>query len=151
MRSRTLFLSVMVFIVLLAGLLLVACSSGDQDSIIIDDVWGRPSPQMASNAAFYMSIKNEGQALDSLVKASVDICGATELHMSSIDDAGVMSMQQVQQIDILVGETTNLEPGGLHVMCIDRQADLTAGDSVPISLSFAQAGEITVQAEIREQ
>jgi copper(I)-binding protein len=36
-------------------------------------------------------------------------------------------------------------------MCIDRQADLASGDSVPISLSFSEAGEITVEAEIREQ
>jgi copper(I)-binding protein len=36
-------------------------------------------------------------------------------------------------------------------MCIDRQADLNPGDRVPISLSFKQAGEVVVEAEIREQ
>ncbi|MFN2224499.1 MAG: copper chaperone PCu(A)C [Chloroflexota bacterium] len=137
--------------ILLIGLLLVACSSGGQDGIVVQDVWGRPSPQSASNAAFYMNINNEGQAQDTLVEASIDICGATELHISTIDDAGVMSMQQVQEIDIPARETTALEPGGLHVMCIDRQVDLAPGDSVPISLSFTQAGVIVVEAEIREQ
>lgn len=138
-------------VLLLAGLLLGACSSEEQAGIVVEDIWGRPSPMSASNAAFYMAIKNNGQDQDSLVEASIDICGATELHMSSIDDAGVMSMQQVQQIDIPAGETTALEPGGLHVMCISRQADLNPGDSVPISLSFSQAGEIIVEATIREQ
>jgi copper(I)-binding protein len=56
----------------------------------------------------------------------------------------------VQQIDIPAGETVALEPGGLHVMCIDRQADLTPGDRVSISLSFTRAGEIVVEAEISE-
>ncbi len=62
-----------------------------------------------------------------------------------------MNMQQVQHIDIPAGQTIALEPGGLHVMCIDRQADLAPGDSVPISLSFAEAGAISVNAEIREE
>ena len=138
-------------LVLLLGLVLVACSSGDQDGIAIEKVWGRPSPKSASNAAFYMAISNASQEQDTLIEASIDICEATELHMSSIDEDGVMSMQQVQRIDVPGGETTNLEPGGLHVMCIGRQADLNPGDSVPISLLFSQAGEITVEAEIREQ
>lgn len=138
-------------IILLVGLFLVACSSSNQDHIVVKDVWGRPSPMSASNAAFYLAIENKGSAQDALVEASVDICGATELHMSTIDDAGVMSMHQVQQIDVPAGQTLNLEPGGLHIMCIDRQVDLAPGDSVPISLSFTQAGTITVEAEIKEQ
>lgn len=140
-----------LLLILLFGLILVACGSGDQEGIVVEEVWGRPSPKSASNAAFYMAINNIGQEADALVAASIDICAATELHMSSIDDAGVMSMQQVGQIAIPAGETTSLEPGGLHVMCINRQADLTPGDNVPISLTFEQAGEIVVDAEIREQ
>jgi len=138
-------------LVLLIGLLLAACNSADQGGLVVEDVWGRPSPGSASNSAFYMVISNKGQEGESLIAASIDICGATELHVSAMDDAGVMSMQQVQQIDIPTGETITLEPGGFHIMCIGRQADLTPGDTVPISLSFSQAGEITVEAEIREQ
>ena len=140
-----------LFIVLFSGFLLVACNSGDQSGIVVEDIWGRPSPKSASNAAFYMAIRNADQEQDSLIEASIDICGATELHMSTIDEDGVMSMQHVRQIDIPAGGTTTLEPGGLHVMCIDRQAELNPGDRVPISLSFTQAGEIIVEAEIREQ
>jgi copper(I)-binding protein len=142
--------STLLFVLLLIELFLVACTSGDQGGIAIEGVWGRPSPSSASNAAFYMTIENTGQEPDSLFEAAIDICRATELHISNIDDAGVMSMQQVQQIDIPAGETVALEPGGLHVMCIDRQADLTPGDLLSISLSFTQAGEIVVEAEIRE-
>lgn len=138
-------------LILLAGLILAACNGGDQDGIIIEEAWGRPSPKSASNTAFYMAIRNAGQANDALVQAAIDICGATELHRSSSDDAGVMSMRQMQQIDIQAGQTVALEPGGLHIMCIDRQVDLSPGDSVPISLSFVEAGTISVNAEIREE
>lgn len=138
------------FVILLVGLFLVACSSGERDGVTVEDVWGRSAPMSASNAAFYMTINNAGQEQDSLVAASISICDVTELHMSSIDDNGVMSMRQVQQIDVPAGETKNLEPGGLHIMCIGRQADLNPGDSIPISLSFARAGEIAAEANIKE-
>jgi periplasmic copper chaperone A len=138
------------FVILLLGLFLVACTSGKQDGVTVEDAWGRPAPMSASNAAFYMTINNTGQEQDSLVAASISICDATELHMSSIDDDGVMSMRQVQQIDVPAGETTTLEPGGLHIMCIGRQADLNPGDTIPISLSFARAGEIAAEASIEE-
>lgn len=137
--------------VLFFGLLLAACRAGDQNGLVVEEIWGRPSPAAANNAAFYMAIRNTGQEQDTLTAASIELCGATELHMSAIDDAGVMSMQHVQQIDIPAGGITTLEPGGLHIMCMGRQAELNPGDRVPISLSFSQAGELIVEAEISEQ
>jgi copper(I)-binding protein len=136
---------------LLTGLLLAACTAGDQGSLAVEEAWGRPSPKSAANAAFYMVINNSGQENDTLAGASLDICGRTELHLSAIDDDGVMSMQQMQKIDVPAGELVTLEPGGLHVMCIDRQAELNPGDRFPMTLIFVNAGELAVEAEIRER
>ena len=133
------------------GLLLAACSVVGGGSLVVEETWGRPSPKSAANAAFYMVIDNSGREDDTLTAASLDICGRTELHLSTIDDDGVMSMQQVGQIDVEAGESVVLEPGGLHVMCIDRQLELNPGDRIPMTLSFANAGEIAVEAEIRDQ
>jgi len=140
-----------VIFALFVGLLLVACASSNQGGLVIQDVWGRPSPGSASNSAFYMTIRNTGQEQDALIQASADVCGRTELHRSSIDEEGVMSMQQVQQIDVPAGDLTALEPGGLHIMCLDRLSELNSGDRVPITLSFTRTGEIIVEAEIKEQ
>ena len=133
----------------LVGLMLVACGSSEQ--ITVTNLWGRPSPGSAANAAFYLSIHNNGPELEELVAADIDICGQTELHESTIDENSVMSMQHVEKIKVPPGETIHLEPGGLHIMCIDRQADLAPGDSIPITLQFANYGELSVEAEIREQ
>ena len=140
-----------LFVSLPLGLLLAACSVVGGGSLVVEETWGRPSPKSAANAAFYMVIDNSGREDDSLVMASLDICGRTELHLSTIDDDGVMSMRQVQQIEVPAGESIALEPGGLHVMCIDRQVELKPGDRVPMTLSFVNAGEVVVEAEIREQ
>lgn len=137
------------FFMVTVSLMLVACGSSEQ--LTVSDSWGRPSPMAAANAAFYMSIHNNSSDVEELVAAEIDICGQTELHESMIDENGVMSMHHVEAIIIPPGETILLEPGGLHIMCINRQGDLVAGDQIPILLQFTTLGDITVEAEIREQ
>jgi copper(I)-binding protein len=132
------------------GLALIACQTSSQADLVVTNIWGRPSPASAANAAFYMTIRNSGQVQDSLDSVEIDICDNTQLHETNIDEDGVMSMTQVTKIDIPGGETVPLEPGGLHVMCLGLKSALEAGEEIPITLSFAGSGEIQVQAEIRE-
>ena len=133
----------------LIGLLLVACGSSEQ--IAATDLWGRPSPASAANTAFYVTIRNNGSELETLVAAEIDICDQTELHQSTLDENSIMSMQHVEKIEIPPGETIHLEPGGLHIMCLDRLANLEPGELVPIRLQFATYGQLAVEAEIRAQ
>jgi copper(I)-binding protein len=139
-----------VSLVIMASVVLAACSSGGDSSVSVDDVWGRTSPAAATNAAFYMAIEG-GAADDTLVSAQSDACGLTELHISIMTD-GVMSMQHLPEgIEIPAGETVNLEPGSFHVMCIDRQQEFVAGDSIPLTLQFSDAGTTDVTVEIRDE
>ena len=129
---------------------LAACSSSSESSVSVEDAWGRTSPAAATNAAFYMGIEGGSEA-DTLVSASSDACGMTELHISVMTD-GVMSMQHLPDgITVPAGETVMLEPGSFHVMCIDRQKDFVAGDTVPLTLEFSGAGTVSVDAEIRDE
>jgi len=143
--------SSLVFILfVLIGLALVACQPADQVDLVVTDIWGRSSPASAENAAFYMNIRNTGRVQDSLESAEIDICDSTQLHETNIDDDGVMSMEHVMKINIPSGEMVSLEPGGFHLMCLGLKSPLEAGEEIPIKLSFAETGELQVQAEIRE-
>ena len=138
-----------VSLAIASALVLAACGSGGDSTVSVEDAWGRTSPAAATNAAFYMAIKG-GAVADTLVSATSDACGLTELHISVMTD-GVMSMQHLPEgIDIPVDEVVMLEPGGLHVMCIDRQQEFLVGDSIPVSLRFAGAGSVDINAEIRD-
>ncbi|MFZ0492953.1 MAG: copper chaperone PCu(A)C [Acidimicrobiia bacterium] len=130
-----------VLLVLLAG-----CTS---QGLTVADVWGRPPPSAATNAAFYLTINNGGEA-DQLVSADSSACGTAELHEMYDKGDGVMGMRPVEGIEIPAGGSVTLEPGGLHVMCIGRLADFTPGDHVPLTLEFQNAGTIEVNATIRE-
>jgi copper(I)-binding protein len=132
------------------ALALAACSSGSDGSVSVDDAWGRTSPAAATNAAFYMAIEGGAEA-DTLVSATSAVCGLAELHISVLTD-GVMTMQHLPDgIDVPAGETVMLEPGSYHVMCIDRQREFAAGDSIPVTLEFAGAGTVAIEAEIRDE
>ncbi len=139
----------LLVVVLAVGLLAGACSSSGNEGIVVDDPWGRSSPVVASNGAFYMTI--EGSDVDDwLVSAYASVCGTTELHQTIVTD-GVMTMQQAEGgIEIPAGGEAVLAPGGYHVMCISKDIEFKVGDIIPLTLTFETAGMQTVDAEIRE-
>ena len=53
-----------------------------------------------------------------------------------------MRMRRVKQIDIKAGSTTELKPGGFHVMFIGLKQALNVGDKVYLELVFDD-GEVT--------
>jgi copper(I)-binding protein len=92
-----------------------------------------------------------GSSSDTLTAADADVCGDAQLHETVMND-GVMSMQHLPDgIPVAAGESVRLEPGSFHVMCIDTQRDLVAGESIDLSLTFADAGPMSVSVEIRDQ
>jgi len=131
------------------ALLAAACSSSGDKGVVVQDPWGRTSPKVATAAAFYMTLEG-GDTADRLVGGDADICGAVEIHQTIITD-GVMHMQPAEGgIEIPAGGEAVLEPGGYHVMCINKTVELEAGDVVPLTLVFENAPSQTVEAEIRD-
>ena len=83
-----------------------------------------------------MTLTNTGEFDERLVSAQTDACRVIELHESVMND-GVMSMQQLTDGMVVgAGETVVLQPGGLHVMCIDKQVDFVEGDEIDLILEF---------------
>ena len=59
-------------------------------------------------------------------------------------------MRRVISIDIPAGKETVFSPNGFHVMLTDLKAPLKAGEQVPLTLQFANAGAITVTVTVRD-
>lgn len=83
---------------------------------------------------------------DSMTKEGDDHSG----HSHGDEMGSMKGMQQVTQIDLPAGETVALEPGGFHVMLIGLAGQLEVGESFDVTLTFENAGERTVTAEVRE-
>lgn len=142
-----------VILWLLLSLALFACGADESSEIEVDDVWGRASPTAATTGAFYMQIANNRREDDALLTVRTAACETVELHESQLDDNGVMRMSPVEggQIPLPPGKIVALRPGGMHVMCIGLSEPLVEGDSVPLTLVFAEAEEMRVEAAIRSE
>jgi len=157
------------WIVTIAMLLLLVsgCGGSSETSIQLDDPWARAAKaaemenqdqtgtetggmghMSGSLSAAYMVITNNSNQPDRLLRASSDAARNTELHISEIVD-GVMSMHPVDSIEVPANGQVDLKPGGLHIMLIGLTGDLVAGEKMPLTLEFENAGKIQVEAEIR--
>ncbi len=139
----------------IAALSLVATAQAHAHDYKLGDLrighpWAKPSLKGVANGAAYMTITNTGAADDKLLAAQSDAADAVELHSMTMTD-GVMRMRKIEGgIALPSGGTVALEPGGLHVMLIGLKHPLEIGDRVDLALSFAEAGETTVELVIED-
>ena len=104
-----------------------------------------PSQKMSGG---FVKIENKGGA-DKLLSASSPVSKTMELHTMSME-GNVMKMREVKSIDVPAKGQVELKPGGLHLMFIDLNKQLKAGDVVPIKLKFEKAGEVEVKFHVMD-
>jgi copper(I)-binding protein len=114
--------------------------------IKVENAYTRATVPGQQVAGGFMKIENKGTA-DQLVSASSPAAGEVQLHEMSMEGS-VMKMRQVKDITVPAGGSVELKPGGLHLMFINIKAPLTAGESVPVKLKFAKAGEVEVKMPV---
>ena len=148
--------------VLAVGTMLVSACGGASGRLAVQDAWARPTAA-GNNGAVYMLVSNGGSD-DVLLGASTDLARAVEIHqtMAMDDDVDMgdeegmdhsdmgmdmdaMQMAPVASLEIPAGEEVIIAPGGYHVMLVDLQTDLVAGESFTITLHFEQAGDVEVE------
>ncbi len=95
----------------------------------------------------FMKIENDSNAADKLISASSSVSKSMELHTMSMDN-NVMRMREVKSIDLPAKSKVELKPGGLHLMFIDLNQQLKAGDTIPVKLKFEKAGEVEVKFQV---
>lgn len=128
-------------VVALVFVLLTACSG---DGILVTQARiGQPT---GPNAALYLTASSDGGA-DRLVAADTTVAAAVELHETTMGDDGTMSMGSVDAFQLPAEEELVLEPGGYHLMLIDADR-LDVGDVVEVTLTWEDAGEMIVEAEV---
>lgn len=127
---------------------LIPVSGALAGDIDIQNPWARASAGPAKAGAAFLDIKNSGEA-DRVTGASADVAEVVELH-THIRDGDVMKMRRVDAIDVPANGMAHLKPGGLHVMFMGLKAPLKEGESFPLTLTFENAGDITVDVEVKE-
>jgi len=115
--------------------------------LALENGWTRAAGQGGQGAGFLI-IRNTGTEADRLVAASSPAAARVELH-TSLREGDVMRMRPVENIPVPAGGSVTLAPGGLHMMLIGLTRPLVVGQTVPVSLRFERAGQVTVNMTVQ--
>ncbi|HEY9310977.1 copper chaperone PCu(A)C [Williamsia sp.] len=138
----------------LCGAFLAGCGGDDSqgtqaDSIVYSDQWVKAA-ESGMTAAFG-ELANTGDADVNLVAISSPITGRMEIHEMATGETGSMVMREKQGgLIIPANGSHSLEPGGDHLMFMDIIAPLTAGQTIDLTLQFADGSQQDVQAQVRD-
>jgi periplasmic copper chaperone A len=106
--------------------------------VSIKDAWIRGTVQGQNATGAFMEITGKSNAR--LVGAASPVARNVEVHNMTIEN-GVMKMFPVDGVDLPAGKPVKLAPGGYHVMLMELQKPLNAGDKVPLKLTFELANK----------
>ena len=135
---------------------LAACGSDDDsgseassDGVTVTEAWVREPASGQMVSAAYGTIENGSGEDITLVGASVPIQGMIEIHETTMDDDGSMSMSEKEGGFLIAdGETFVLEPGGPHVMMMEIEpAEITG--TIDVTFIFDNGSEVVAAAEVR--
>lgn len=127
----------------LAAVALAACQPKAQD-ISVDGAWVRLPPVADRPAAAYFVVHGGAKA-DRLIAVESASASRVELHESGMAD-GMMTMRQIDGVDIPAGGEAKFKSGGNHVMLFGVAADVKPGGQMPLTLRFASGKAIEVSA-----
>ncbi|WP_417266891.1 copper chaperone PCu(A)C [Celeribacter baekdonensis] len=134
---------------LLAGAAALSLALPAMADITIEDAYARSSGMMAKSGAAFFVIHNTGDTDDRLIAATSDIAKLTELHTHKAMGDGVMKMMRVDEGFAVPAQGTHaLARGGDHVMLMGLLKPMGQGDVVTVTLTFEQAGDITVEIPV---
>ena len=136
------------FMLTVVVLIFSACAPSNS-ALTVQNAWARPA-SAGENGAAYFVIENGTASDDTMLSVSSDIAEATEIHMSMMDGNGVMSMQMQEAVAVPAKGKVEFKTGGLHVMFVTLNRDLKLGDTITLTLTFKEAGNLVIEVPVTE-
>lgn len=124
-----------------------AIALAQQNGIQIENAWSRAA-MAGRTGVVYLTITDTG-APDSLTAASSPVASKADLHKSFTDN-GVAKMRDVTTLSVEPGKPLTLSPDGYHIMLTGLKQPLKQGDTFPVTLSFAKAGQVTATVTVQK-
>ncbi len=120
---------------------LLASSSAWAGGVTVSDGWIRLLPGKLPAAA-YCTISNRSGHEVALTGASAVGFKKAMLHQSKSEN-GQEKMVHVMRVAIPAGQAAHFAPGGYHIMLMPPHDPLKVGDTVKITLKFADGSTVT--------
>jgi periplasmic copper chaperone A len=132
---------------ILAAMLVLSMPAFAAGGLTVEKPWMRLIIK-ARPAAGYFTLKNDTDKPVALTGAASSACGMMMLHRS-VEENGVEKMLPVKSLTVPAHGAVSFSPGGYHIMCMQPQAGMEIGKSVPVTLKFADGSSIEAQFPVK--
>ena len=134
---------------LLTVFLLLSIANAEAQGITVQDAWIRGIPPSATTTAAFMTIHNAGSDDAILKSADCDVAETVQIH--TMEQVGeIMKMKEVSELRIPANGQAILAPKGYHIMLIGLVRPIKEGESIPLSLNFADRPTVVVDAVVKK-
>ncbi len=117
--------------------------------ISVEGAYARSNSPVAKVGAVFMEIRNDTDHDVRLTGATTPAAQMVQIHAQSLDANGVASMTPLTEgLPIPAGQKIALQRGGTHMMLMGLSAPLKEGGSVPVTLSFDGADDLTLEVPV---
>ncbi|ODU61342.1 MAG: hypothetical protein ABT02_01195 [Comamonadaceae bacterium SCN 68-20] len=128
----------------------MAAAGAAQAQVTVKDAWVRATVAQQKATGAFMRLESAQDT--KLVGASSPLTATVEVHEMLMQD-NVMKMREVPAVEVPAGKPVDLKPGGYHIMLLNLQQQVKAGDNIPLALVFedkdGQRTTVNVQAPAR--
>ncbi len=136
----------------LVGLILtptVIAAASVAAGVSVRDAWMREAPPGVAMMAGYMALRNDTSRSQVLVAASSSGFETVMIHRTVVK-GGMAGMEHAPQVELTPNASLIFSPGGYHLMLMNPQRTLHAGDRVYINLEFRGGVVLPVAFEVRK-
>ena len=124
-------------------------ATGGSEAFTVSDAWVAPNHTLGSNAPLLMTVKNNTESADTLLRVRCPVANFSERHTVDRGE-GAPAMRSIPSIPIAANGTTVLKADGYHVMLLQTRQPLTAGDTFKCAIVFQKAGTIETEVTVRK-
>lgn len=144
----------LVFVVLLVAIMAVpfggALAQEETDCQAVLFLEGRVRSSVSTTGAAYGLVVNLTEADVTLQGGTTDAAEVVEIHTMMIEDDVMVMNPLPDGLTVPAGDASALAPGGFHVMMINLNGMLMAGEELAITLDFADNGTLDLALPIMD-
>lgn len=136
----------------LASLTLAGCGqpssgkAGAAQPVVVAGALCRPTPNGRQVTGCYLTLT--APTTDTLVSVASPSAALVQIHEMRMESNMMMMRELEGGLPLPAGEAVNLAPGGNHIMLMGVKEPLKTGDTVALTLTFANAAPVEIVAAV---
>jgi len=129
------------------GLLIGAPAAALAGGLSVEGAWVAPNDAVGSDIGLYMTVRNDADEPDALIRAACPIANFSENRTVDVGEGGLAN-RAVPNIPVAAHSTLTMTSKTYHVGLLQTRDKLTEGQSFTCNLSFRRTGPLEVKVTV---